>query len=148
MPVYDDYTDEIVGQLNDITVGRYDIKIVSGSTLPSNRQARLNDYVQLYKLNIIDDIEVLKQTEVADIDGVLERKSLYSKLQNALQSAQQSIKKLSGDLQTAERETMHANQKAELAKWKSQLSSLKSKLKLATDLTIKETQSVSKQSKQ
>lgn len=138
IPIYDDYTNEIVGKLNDVTVGKYDVKVISGSTLPSNRWARFDYYMQLYQAGIIDDIELLKQTEVADIDGVLKRKSIYTQLQSALQQAQQEIKKLSGDLQTAEREAMHANKKAELAKWKAQLSSLKSKLKLAVDLTIKE----------
>ena len=34
----------VVERINDVTVGRYDIKVVSGSTLSSIRWARLEMY--------------------------------------------------------------------------------------------------------
>ena len=60
-------------RFHDIGVGKYDIQVVSGSTLPTNRMALLNTYMQMYKMGLIDQTEVLKKSELVDIDGVLER---------------------------------------------------------------------------
>ena len=47
-PLYEDYSMAIHGKINDITVGKYDIVIASGSTLPSNRWAQFEYYMELY----------------------------------------------------------------------------------------------------
>ena len=96
-PVYDDFTGEIVGRVNDVTIGKYDLIVVSGSTMPSNRWARFDYYMQLYQAGIIDQVEVLEQTEVADTEGVLERVSVISQQQqtiNALQEEKETFKHL------------------------------------------------------
>ena len=46
---------------NDLTLGQYDIKVIGNSTLPSNRWARFEYYMQLYQSGLIDQIEVLKR---------------------------------------------------------------------------------------
>jgi hypothetical protein len=129
----EDLSDEVV-KIGDITVGKYDVIVVSGSTLPVNRWARFEYYKQLFELGIIDQVEVLKQTEVADMDGVLKRTSQIKILQQQLQQAVDEIKKLQGDMQTLERENVHANQRVELEKYKSQLDSYASKAEAATHL--------------
>ncbi len=68
-PIYDDFTNEIIGRVNDVTIGKYDLIVVSGSTLPSNRWARFDYYMQLYSAGIIDAQEILEQTEVADTEA-------------------------------------------------------------------------------
>jgi len=133
-PIYDDVTKKMIGKMNDITIGKYDVIVVSGSTLPSNRWARFDYYMELYKAGIIDQVEVLKQTEVADIEGVLNRMDIINQLQQALDQAQSEIKKLSGDLQTAERETKHALMKSELSKWKASLDKSSNAVEHATTI--------------
>jgi hypothetical protein len=54
------YLEQLIEKINDITVGKYDIIVVSGSTLPSNRWARFEYYMELYKSGLIDQTEVLK----------------------------------------------------------------------------------------
>ena len=73
-PIYDEISGEFLGKLNDVTVGKYDIVVVTGSTLPSNRYARFEYYMELYKAGIVDQVEVLKQTDVANVEDVLNRK--------------------------------------------------------------------------
>jgi vacuolar-type H+-ATPase subunit I/STV1 len=90
--------------------------------------------MELYKAQIIDLIEVLKQTEVADIEGVMQRFSRIQQLEQALAQAQDQIKQLKGDLQTREREAFHAKQSAELAGFKSELDSQAAKAGAATTL--------------
>ena len=120
-PLYDDFTNEIIGKVNDVTIGQYDIVVVSGSTLPSNRWARFDYYMSLYEKGIIDQQEVLEQTEVADTEGVLERTSIILKLQQQVEEQDKEIKKLEGDLQTAERESKSDRKRVEVEKFKTQL---------------------------
>ena len=121
VPLYDEISGDFLGKLNDVTVGRYDVVVVSGSTLPSNRWARFEYYMQLYEKGLIDQVEVLKQTDVADLEGVLERSSQMSKMQQQISGLTDQVKDLEGDLQTSQRELQHARQRVELEKFKSEL---------------------------
>ena len=112
-------------------VGKYDVIVVTGSTLPTNRYAQLELYMDAYKNGIIDRNEVLKKTEVFDMEGVMQRTDMIDKLTGQLKQATTEIKKLKGDLQTREREVYHAKQKAELEKFKSDLDSTSTKAKAA-----------------
>ena len=131
--LYDDKTGEIE-VINDISRGAFDVVVVTGSTLPTNRYAQLEMYMDAYEKGIIDKKEVLKKTEVFDMEGVLERTDLVGQLQGQLQGAQEEIKKLKGDMQTREREIYHAKQRAELEKFKSDLDKTSTQTKGASKL--------------
>ena len=118
--LYDDKTGE-VSVINDISRGAFDVVVVTGSTLPTNRYAQLEMYMDAYEKGIIDKREVLKKTEVFDMEGILERTDLVGQLQGQVKQQQEEIKKLKGDMQTREREVYHAKQRAELEKFKSDL---------------------------
>ena len=133
-PVYDDFTGEIVGRVNDVTIGKYDLIVVSGSTLPSNRWARFDYYMQLYQAGIIDQVEILEQTEVADTEGVLERTSIIQQQQSMIQQLQEELKKIKGDLQTTERESVHDKKRVEIEKFKRQLGRASDKTAKAVEL--------------
>ena len=133
-PVYDDLTNEIIGRVNDVTIGNYDLIVVSGSTLPSNRWARFDYYMQLYQSGIIDAQEVLEQTEVADTEGVLERTSIIQKQQQMIAQLEEELKNVKGDLQTASRESVHDRKRVELEKFKTKLNSQSNKSESAVRL--------------
>tara|TARA_R100000664_G_scaffold24156_1_gene33909 strand:- start:5362 stop:7530 length:2169 start_codon:yes stop_codon:yes gene_type:complete len=133
-PVYDDFTGELAGRINDVTIGKYDLIVVSGSTLPSNRWARFDYYMQLYQAGIIDQVEVLQQTEVADTEGVLERTSLLQQQQQMIQQLQEELKRTRGDLQTSERESVHDKKRVEIEKFKRQLGRASDKTAKAVEL--------------
>ena len=114
---------QVLEKVNDITVGTYDIKVVTGSTLPSNRFAQFDYYMELYKAGLIDQIELLKKTEVVDVDGVLSRHGEMQKLVNQVQGLEQSMKGVQGDLQTRDRELAHALKRLEVEKFKTKLNS-------------------------
>ena len=128
--LYDD-KGQLVNVVNRLDTGKYDIIVVTGSTLPTNRYAQLEMYMDAYEKGIIDKLEVLKKTEVFDMEGVLERTDTIQQLQGQLKQAQESIKKLQGDLQTREREAFHAKQRAEIEKFKAGLDSTSTKAKAA-----------------
>jgi hypothetical protein len=119
---FDDYGLPIA-RINDITVGQYDVIIQAGSTLPSDRWAMLEAYKEMYQLGLVDQQAVLKRAEIPDSDQILERTAIINQLQQQLAAYEEEIKKLRGDLQTAEREEATARQKAELEKFKSSLRS-------------------------
>ena len=119
--MYDDRAQEVEAISNDITIGNYDVRMISGSTLPSNRVAEYNMYLEAYKLNLVDDVEVLKKTEIFDKEGVLKRKGQMAQLQNHIKQLEEQLKKVSGDLQTSERELVHSNKRVETQKFKTKL---------------------------
>ena len=118
--LYDDKSGEL-NVINDISRGAFDVVVITGSTLPTNRFAQLEMYMDAYEKGIIDKQEVLKKTEVFDMEGVLTRTDIVGKLQGELEQASEEIKKLKGDMQTREREVYHAKQRAELEKFKADL---------------------------
>ena len=112
---------KIVRYVNDVTVGSYDVLVVTGSMLPANRWARFDYYMQLFQQGLIDQEEVLKQTEIVDMEGVLERFSQMRQMQQQLAQAQEQVKKLSGDLQTSTREGVQDRKRVEVEKFKTKL---------------------------
>ena len=129
----DDKTGEIE-TFNDITVGMYDVVYISGSTLPTNRYAELEFYMDAYQKGLIDRVEVLKKTEVFDVEGVMQRLDEVAQLQQALQQAQEEVKGLKGDLQTRDREAVTLRKKVEVEKFKSDMDGVSNKAKAAGTL--------------
>ena len=132
--IYDDVSGELISKINDITVGKYDVIVVSGSTLPSNRWARFEYYMELFKAGLIDQTEVLKQTDVADMEGVLERAGQMQQMMKQVQQQQEQIKKLEGDLQTAQRESVHDRKRVEVKEFEKKLAKAEAKAEMATQL--------------
>jgi hypothetical protein len=129
----DDKTGEIQ-VINNITIGKYDVVYVSGSTLPSNRYAELEFYMDAYQKGIVDRQEVLKKTEIFDMEGVMERTDMIAQLQQQLQGAQEQIKQLKGDLQTRDREAVNLRKKIEVEKFKTDMDQVSNKSKAASTL--------------
>ena len=119
---------------NDITVGKYDVLVVTGSTLPSNRYAELEFYMEAYKNGLVDRVEVLKKTEIFDKEGVMQRFDYITQLEQQLEQATEQIKDLEGDLQTRDRENVNLKQKVEVEKFKSGLDKVSNKASAAGTL--------------
>lgn len=130
---YDDYG-RLIGRINDITVGRYDVIVVAGSTLPSNRWALLEQYLQLFQAGIVDQEAVLKNAEIPDGAKILERAGMMRQMQQAIEQLQQQVKDLQGDNQTLQRETMHARQETEMAKFRANLKVEEARMQMAGQL--------------
>jgi hypothetical protein len=130
MRMYDDKRNELLTIQNDIQLGQHDIRIISGSTLPSNKVSEYNMYLDAYKLGLVDDVEVLKKTEIFDKEGVLQRKGRMAQMQQYITQLENQVKKLSGDLQTSEREQVSARKRTEVEKFKSNLSEITSSAKV------------------
>ena len=120
--LYDDKSKELMEIQNDVSVGQFDIRVIGNSTMPSNKWGEWEIYMQAYQSGLIDKVEALKKTDIFDKEGVLQRTDMIQQLQQALGQAQEQIKKGSGDLQTAHRESIQARKRTEVEKFKAELS--------------------------
>ena len=127
--LYDDKSQQIIAIENDTTIGQFDVRVIGNSTMPSNKWGEWQVYMEAYQAGLIDKVEALKKTEIFDKEGVLSRNDIIMQLQQQLQSAQEQVKDLSGDLQTARRETVHSRQAIEVEKTKTRLSQAEAKSK-------------------
>ena len=134
--LYDDKTKELQTIENEISVGQFDIRVIGNSTMPSNRWGEWVIYMQAYQSGLIDKVEALKKTDIFDKEGVLSRTDQIMQLQQALQGAQEQIKKVSGDLQTAHRESIQARKRTEVEKFKAELNKDSSNKKAEDKLAI------------
>ena len=99
-------------------------------------------YLEAYKLGLVDDVEVLKKTEIYDKEGVLQRKGMMSKMQSYIQQLEGQIKELSGDLQTADREAVHAKKQVITEKFKTDLKEISSDVKFKERVKLGELEKV------
>lgn len=131
---YKEMEDGVVQKFHDVGVGRYDLVVVSGSTLPTNRMALLNTYMQMFQMGLIDQTEVLKKTELVDIEGVMERSGQMQQMQQTIQMLSEELKKVKGDLQTASREEIHAKKRLEVEKFSGELDKVSNRADMAASL--------------
>ena len=120
--------------INDMTIGKYDVIVVAGSTLPSNRYAELEFYMDAYAKGLVDRQEVLKKTEVFDMEGVMQRMDAIAQLQQQLQQSNEQVKKLKGDLQSRDRESVNLRKKVEVEKFKTGLDKTQNKASAAASV--------------
>jgi len=131
---YAEMPDGAVKRFHDVGTGRYDITVVSGSTLPTNRMALLQTYQELYQAGLIDQVEVLKKSELVDVEGVLDRSGHIKQLEQMVQGLQEELKKVKGDLQTAEREEIHAKKRLEVEKFSGDLDKISNRADASASL--------------
>jgi hypothetical protein len=90
--------------------------------------------MQMYQMGLIDQTEVLKKSELVDLDGVMERSGQMKQMMQQVEMLQQELKKVRGDLQTAEREEVHAKKRLEVEKFTSDLDKVSNRADMATTL--------------
>jgi len=109
---------------------QHDIRIESGSTMPSSKYAELAVYLEAFQMGIVDRYEVLKKNpEIFDKEGIMRRTEEKQLMQQQMQAMSEQIKNLQGDLQTAQRESVSDRKRVEVEKFKTRLSEVNSESK-------------------
>ena len=134
--LYDDKTMTLQAIENDISSGTFDVRIIGNSTMPSNKWGEWQIYMEAYQAGLIDRTEALKKTEIFDKEGVLSRTDEVQKLQGMVQQLQEQMKKVSGDLQTAERESVSSRKRTEVEKFKGRMKEIELETKAANKLSV------------
>ena len=133
---YNDKSQAIGEMMNDLTIGQYDVNVIGNSTMPSNRWGEWSIYMEAYQAGLIDRTEALMKTDIFDKEGVMQRMDIVQQLQQQLQQAQEAVKNLQGDLQTANRESISARKRTEVEKFKTGLKSQESDTKSSNKLAV------------
>jgi len=123
--------------LNDLSVDRYDIQVISGSMLPTNKMQRREEKLRLYELGLLKDPEwYLRDMDEPDVDEILQRESLINQAQAQIQQLEQKVKELTGDLQTAQRESLQSKMQSKVAGFNAELKGTSSEIKSKAQLAI------------
>lgn len=131
-PVYDELSGDLIRRINDVTLTKVDIIVVPQSTMPSNRWAKLEYMLMLWKERILTDNEpILRMSDLDNIDDVIANQSIIAQLKQALQASKEDNDKMGGQLQTTQRELLHALRKVELGKFKEDLTEDRADLKVS-----------------
>jgi len=131
--LFDDLTGAVL-TFNDIKKGNYDVQVEAGSTLPISRQAKQENALQLYGMNLVDDVEALKFVDGIDVDGVLERKSMYQQLISQLQQFEEELKQTQGTAQRLENQVIQERISRIVAEAKARIQSTTNRFDKAADL--------------
>ena len=113
IPIYNDMG-EAIGKSMDISATKYDVRVVSGSTLPVNRWAYLEELKALMQMGVVDDIAVLAETDIKNKENIVKRKSMYAQMQSQLQQLSEAIKDKDGTIETLERQLVQAGIKGKV----------------------------------
>jgi len=132
-PMYDDMG-EIVGRYNDYSSGRYDIRLVAGSTLPVNRWAVLEEYKQYLEMGVIDDIAFLKETDIEDKDQILERISAIKQMKQQVESLEDVIQEKEGTIETLSRQLVQAGIKMQVMQARMEIDRGTNKVSMSQEL--------------
>jgi len=113
IPIYNDYG-KAISVYKDYSSARFDIRIIAGATMPTNRWALLEEYFRWFQAGLIDDIAMIGETDIRNKKQVIERKSMYSQLQSQLSSMEEAIKDKDGTIETLQRQLVQAGIKMKI----------------------------------
>lgn len=115
--------------IKDLTINRYDLKIESGSTLPTNMEMRFERKFRMWESQLIRNPEiVLRESGLPDIEEILVKEDRLKEAEQIAQEMNEAIKDMQGQLQSKSREIISANEKVEIEKFKTRLIKISAKL--------------------
>jgi len=143
IPIFNDMG-EAIGKSMDYSAAKFDVRIISGSTLPINRWAYLAELKELLQLGVVDDLAVLAETDIKKKDLIAKRKSLYSQLQGQLQQLQEAMKDKEGTIETLERQLVQAGIKGKVMQAEMEITKQKEQVKGDTQDAYRQTEAEQK----
>ena len=102
VPLYNDFG-EVIELWNDYASAQFDVRVISGNTLPVNRWAYLNELKELFQMGVVDDMAVLAETDIRNKEQIVERKSILMQQQQQINQLEEQVKGMKGDNETLER---------------------------------------------
>jgi len=114
--------------INDLSI-KYDVRVISSSTMPTNKLQRYELLMGAYQNQVLrDPTPIIENMPFIDnLDEVLEREDRLKQAEQMLQQYEEQIKDLNGQLQTKSRENIQMNEKVAVEKTKTKLDKLANK---------------------
>lgn len=121
--------------INDLSI-KYDVRVISGSTMPTNQLERYEMLNNAYMNGILRDNRLLLQNMpyIDNLEEIIEREDKIAQYEGAIQQLQQQIKELQGLLQTKSREVIQAQEKVNVEKTKAKLNKIASEAQAIAQL--------------
>ena len=138
IPIYNDMG-EAIGKSMDISSTKFDIRVVSGSTMPVNRWAYLEELKSLLQMGVVDDIAVLAETDIKNKESIVKRKSLYAQLQGQVQQLSDAMKDKEGTIETLQRQLVQAGIKGKVMQADVEINKKKEEVKSSLNKELTET---------
>ena len=113
IPIYNDYG-KVISMYRDYSSARFDIRLIAGATMPVNRWALLEEYFRWFQAGLIDDIAMIGETDIRNKKSIVERKSMYSQMQQQMSSMEEALKDKEGTIETLERQLVQAGIKMKI----------------------------------
>ena len=135
---------EAIGRYMDYEVARFDVRIVTGSTLPVNRWAYLAELKDLMQLGVIDNMSVLAETDIKNKEQIAERLDTVSQLQGQLSGMEEQLKDKEGTIETLERQLVQAGIKGKVMQAEMEIDKKKNQVETRTEKEYLETQAKQK----
>jgi hypothetical protein len=139
VPLYNDMG-EAIGKSMDYETAKFDVRVVSGSTLPINRWAYLSELKDMMQLGIVDDLAVLAETDIKDKEQIAKRKSLYAQMRGQIEQMDEVLKDKEGTIETLERQLVQAGIKGKVMQAEMEITKHKEQAKSKTDKQYTETE--------
>lgn len=119
---YPDWTPTVEEIERDKKIGQYDFRVEAGSMLPSDPWAEYALYRQAYIDGLAPRSFVLKRNpDIFDAREILEEFNEIAQRDQAIAQLQEQLKKVGGDLQTAQRESVQDKKRVEVQKFAAQV---------------------------
>jgi hypothetical protein len=146
VPMYDDRGTEI-GRWNDYASTRMDTRIIAGSTLPVNRFAIIDQYERWLEMGIVDDIAFIQEADIKNKEALMNRRSMLAQAQSQIESQEEEIKQLRGDIDTLRRQLLQMGIKDELSSAKMEIDRSKTETKAMDKISQERTRDALKQTR-
>jgi len=142
-PLYNDLG-KAIGKWNNYEAAKFDIRIVSGSTLPVNRWAYLSELKELLNAGVIDNEAVLAETDIRNKERIAERLSMLSQLQSQIKQMEETVKDKEGTIETLERQLVQAGIKGKIMQAEMEVNKKKEDIKSKSQREYYETEAQQK----
>ncbi len=134
---YDDKMPTVEEIEKDRLIGQYDVKILSDSILPHDPWAEYKLYLEANQiLGVPSKFVIRKFPELFDAREIVEEMDENAMLKQSLEQAQQVIKDLQGNLQTAERESVQSRKLAITSRFESKMNKILNKVNADIDRVL------------
>lgn len=122
--------------VNNIVNMTYDVRMVTGSMLPTNQQQNLQVLTTAYQSGAIKDpTPIIELLPIDNVDEVMAREDMIKNMSNAIGQLEQQIQSMEGLIQTLQRENIQKEQKVAEMKTQTDLKQLVNELSATIKLT-------------
>lgn len=134
-----------IAKFYDRTSTRYNIKFVAGSTLLVNRWAELEEYMELYRMGVIDRETLLYKTDLPNKKAIVKKTNQLEQLSSKVEQLSEQLEKMKKENEILERALINARITTKVAEAQADIESEKAKFIARLKIMLEEGKLTGKQ---